>query len=104
MEFRCIPQDLASALGTWAGDTLVVGLFASDDSNREDPRRQGLANLFGRELLLRLEHREPASLNDPPRQQLLQELLERDLASTVEAQLERLSQQFETLVESPANG
>ncbi len=55
-------------------------------------------------LLLRLEHREPASLNDPTRQQLLQELLERDLASTVEAQLERLGQQFETLVESPANG
>ncbi len=58
MEFRCIPQDLASALGTWAGDTLVVGLFASGDSNGEEPRRQVLTNLFGSELLQRLEQRQ----------------------------------------------
>ena len=58
MEFRCIPQDLASALGAWAGDTLVVGLFANNDSNPEDPRRQVLTNLFGSELLPRLEQRQ----------------------------------------------
>jgi len=58
MEFRCIPQDLASALGAWAGDTLVVGLFANNDSNPEDPRRQVLTNLFGSELLQRLEQRQ----------------------------------------------
>ena len=58
MEFRCIPQDLASALSAWTGDTLVVGLFASGDSNAEDPRRQVLANLFGDELLQRLEQRQ----------------------------------------------
>jgi len=58
MEFRCIPQDLANALGIWAGDTLVVGLFSSGDSNWEDPRRQGLTNLFGDELLQRLEQRQ----------------------------------------------
>ena len=58
MEFRCIPQDLDGALIAWAGDTLVVGLFATSDSNREDPRRQVLANLFGSELLPRLEQRQ----------------------------------------------
>ena len=58
MEFRCIPQDLANALSAWAGDTLVVGLFASSDSNREDPRRQVLTNLFGSELQQRLEQRQ----------------------------------------------
>ena len=54
MEFRCIHQDLASALSAWTGDTLVVWLFASGYSNAEDPRRQVLANLFGDELLQRL--------------------------------------------------
>jgi leucyl aminopeptidase len=58
MEFRCIRQDLATALGSWAGDTLVVGLFVSGDSNQEDPRRQDLVNLFGSELLERLEQRQ----------------------------------------------
>lgn len=40
------------------------------------------------QLVLRLEHREPASLSDALRQQLLNELLERELASTVEAQVQ----------------
>jgi len=40
------------------------------------------------QLVLRLEHREPASLSDTLRQQLLNELLERELASTVEAQVQ----------------
>ena len=46
------------------------------------------------QLLLRLEHREPASLSDSLRQQLLNELLEQELSAAVEAQaqtqLERL--------------
>ena len=40
------------------------------------------------QLVLRLEHREPACLSDALRQQLLNELLERELASTVEAQVQ----------------
>jgi parvulin-like peptidyl-prolyl isomerase len=42
-------------------------------------------------LLLRLEHREPARLDGPLRAQLLQEMLQGEVASTVEAQLERLA-------------
>jgi parvulin-like peptidyl-prolyl isomerase len=40
------------------------------------------------QLVLRLEHREPASLSDALRQQLLNELLERELGRTVEAQVQ----------------
>jgi parvulin-like peptidyl-prolyl isomerase len=40
------------------------------------------------QLLLRLEHREPASLTDSLRQQLLNELLEQELNTTVDAQVQ----------------
>lgn len=43
-------------------------------------------------LLLRLEQREPASLDAQRRQQLLQELLQQEAQQTVEAQLARLNQ------------
>jgi parvulin-like peptidyl-prolyl isomerase len=46
-------------------------------------------------LLLRLEHREPASLDAQRRQQLLQELLQLEAQQTVEAQLARLNQHLD---------
>ena len=52
------------------------------------------------QLLLRLEHREPASLSDSLRQQLLNELLEQELGSAVEAQVQT---QLERL-DLPADG
>ena len=52
------------------------------------------------QLLLRLEHREPASLSDSLRQQLLNELLEQELGSAVEAQVQT---QLERL-DLPAEG
>ena len=38
-------------------------------------------------LILRLEHRQPASLNEATRQQLLQELFQQDLQATLDSQL-----------------
>ena len=38
-------------------------------------------------LILRLEHRQPASLNDSTRQQLLQELFQQDLQATLDSKL-----------------
>lgn len=47
------------------------------------------------QLVLRLEHREPASLTDGLRQQLLNELLQRELDSTVEAQVQAQLEQLQ---------
>ncbi|MEY3757272.1 MAG: putative cytosol aminopeptidase, partial [Cyanobacteriota bacterium] len=57
MEFRCIPDDLSQALASWQGDSLAVGLFASDGSNPPEPSRQWLENLLGASLNERLEQR-----------------------------------------------
>ena len=57
MEFRCIPDDLSAALASWQGDSLAVGLFASDGSNPPEPSRQWLENLLGPGLNERLEQR-----------------------------------------------
>jgi len=47
-------------------------------------------------LLLRLEHREAASLDAQRRTQLLQELLQQEAQQTVEGQLARLNQQLDS--------
>ena len=47
------------------------------------------------QLVLRLEHREPASLSDALRQQLLNELLERELGSLVETQVQAQLEQLQ---------
>jgi parvulin-like peptidyl-prolyl isomerase len=47
------------------------------------------------QLLLRLEHREPASLTDSLRQQLLNELLEQELNTTVDAQVQTQLQRLD---------
>ena len=50
--------------------------------------------LQGWVLLLRLEHREPARLDDPTRQQLLEELLQQELEATLDQELAALYPQL----------
>jgi parvulin-like peptidyl-prolyl isomerase len=53
-------------------------------------------------LLVRMEHRQPASLNDPTRIQLLQELLQQELDQTLDALLAAFYPTLVAATESPA--
>jgi len=57
MEFRCIAQGLAEALDAWDGDTLAVGLFATDPEGATHPLRQELSRRFGEVLAQQLDQR-----------------------------------------------
>ncbi|MFM7453825.1 MAG: leucyl aminopeptidase, partial [Cyanobium sp.] len=57
MEFRCIAQGLADALDAWDGDTLAVGLFATDPEGATHPLRQELSRRFGEVLAEQLDQR-----------------------------------------------
>ncbi|MEO1001762.1 MAG: leucyl aminopeptidase [Cyanobacteria bacterium J06638_7] len=57
MEFRCIPDELTTALGHWSGDTLAVGLFSSAEEIPPHPLRAQLGAAFGDDLPERLEQR-----------------------------------------------
>jgi len=58
MEYRCIAQGLAEALASWDGDTLAVGLFATEPSGAEHALSNDLRNCFGQGLPEQLELRE----------------------------------------------
>ena len=57
MEFRCIAQGLAEALDAWDGDTLAVGLFATDPEGATHPLRQEPSRRFGEVLAQQLDQR-----------------------------------------------
>ncbi len=47
MEFRCIPNALPEALGTWSGDCLAVGLFAGAEDRPDHPQLAQLTAALG---------------------------------------------------------
>jgi leucyl aminopeptidase len=57
MDIRCIQQELGQALKSWDGDTLAVGLFATEAEGLDHPLRQELSRCFGEALPERLEQR-----------------------------------------------
>jgi leucyl aminopeptidase len=57
MDYRCMAQGLGEALDTWDGDTLAVGLFATDPEAPAHPLRQELGSRFGEALAQQLEQR-----------------------------------------------